>query len=62
MNLVNVAHDNNIRVILDGVFNHCSENLRVEHNGQNVSVFKDIETKGENLFFIIGLREILMGQ
>lgn len=51
VNLVNVAHDNNIRVILDGVFNHCSENLRVEHNGQNVSVFKDIETKGEKSFF-----------
>lgn len=40
--LVNVAHDNGIKVILDGVFNHCSDKLRIIRDGERISLFKDI--------------------
>lgn len=37
--LVNTAHEKNMKVVLDGVFNHC---------GQNFSQFRDVNKKGND--------------
>ena len=48
INLVEVAHENNIRVVLDGVFNHCSEKIRIKNNrGKVIHLVDEIKKCGK---------------
>ena len=48
VNLVEVAHKNGIRIVLDGVFNHCSDTLKVKgDNGEFVNIFDDLKKNGK---------------
>lgn len=48
INLVEVAHENNIKVVLDGVFNHCSEKIRIQNNrGKVIHLVDEIKKCGK---------------
>lgn len=37
-----------LMVILDGVFNHCSETIQIKSGGRYVSIFEDVKAKGRD--------------
>ncbi len=46
-NLSQVAHENGIRIIFDGVFNHCSDKLIIkDKNGNCIDLFSDLRRNG----------------
>lgn len=48
VNLAEVAHKNGIRIVLDGVFNHCSDKLKVKgDNGEFINIFDDLKKNGK---------------
>jgi glycosidase len=52
MELVKVAHENGIKVILDGVYNHCSDTLKVwQDTDKSVQLFTDIKINGDKSEF-----------